>query len=67
MVKQIQESQEQISPELLNKFDNDEELIRQFLDQGYSIGELSTATILHPTELDPVVIIKGGHVAGFWL
>ena len=39
MIEQQQE-QEQISPELISKFDGDRELVTQFLEAGYTQQEL---------------------------
>jgi hypothetical protein len=69
MVKQIQEQQQQepIPAELITKFDNDEQLVRQFLDQGYTISDLQSSTVTHPTKYDPIVTLESGQVAGFWI
>ena len=74
MVKQIThqqrsetiQKQEEIPAELISKFDNDEELVREFLSQGYSIDELKQSTISHPTRYDPMVSI-GDKCIGFWI
>lgn len=64
--QQIQE-QEQISPELVKKFDGDKELVQKFMDNGYTAEQLEQSTITHPTNTDPVCTLRSGKVAGFWL
>jgi len=72
MVKQIiQQSetiqkQEEIPTEVITKFDGDQELVQEFLSQGYSIDELKQSTITHPTRFDPMVSI-GDKCIGFWI
>lgn len=62
-----QQSQEQISPELVKKFDGDKELVQKFMEHGYTAEQLEQSTITHPTYTDPVCTLKDGKVAGFWL
>lgn len=62
-----QQSQEQISPELVKKFDGDKELVERFVSNGYTVQELEQSVITHPTYTDPMVTLKDGKVAGFWL
>lgn len=68
MVKQIiqQQTQELIPPELVEKFDQDKELVQAFLDEGYTVKELQASTITHPTKYDPMVSI-GDKCIGFWI
>lgn len=66
-LQQQHTEQEQIPAELIAKFDNDKELIERFLANGYTIEQLSSSTITHPTLTDPVVTLANGKVAGFWL
>jgi hypothetical protein len=72
MAKQIQKSQQtqeqelEIPSELISKFDNDEQLVREFIAEGYSISELQSSTITHPTRYDPMVVL-GDHTLGFWI
>lgn len=67
--KQEQQTQEQevISPELVQKFDGDRQLVEKFLDNGYTVSQLEESIITHPTYTDPVCTLKTGKVAGFWL
>lgn len=66
--QQIQEQQqEQISEELIQKFDGDKQLVQQFIDQGYSQEELLKSTVTHPTKFDPLCTLENGQHAGFWL
>jgi len=63
-----QQTQELIPQELVQKFDNDQQLVQEFLNEGYSISELQNSEILHPTQADPMVVLKDSkHVAGFWI
>ena len=64
---QHQEQEEVITPELLVKFDGDKQLVERFLANGYTIQQLEQSQITHPTATDPVVTLKDGKVAGFWL
>lgn len=68
-VEQIQQhqEQEQISEELVKKFNGDRELVEKFVSNGYTVQELEQSVISHPTYTDPVVTLKNGKVAGFWL
>ena len=61
-----QQETEQIPQELVEKFDNDKQLVQEFLSQGYSIDELKQSTITHPTRFDPMVSI-GDKCIGFWI
>jgi hypothetical protein len=61
-----QQEQETIPAELISKFDNDKELVQEFISEGYSISELQASTVLHPTKFDPLVMI-GDRTAGMWL
>lgn len=63
--EQVQE-QEVIPQELIQKFDNDKELVQQILEQGYSVEELLTSQIVHPTRMDPVCLVNGEPIA-IWL
>ncbi len=63
---QKQQEQEVIPAELITKFDNDKELVQQFLAEGHTIEELQGSTILHPTKFDPIVMI-GDKTIGMWL
>lgn len=65
--QQNQEQQEIISPELIAKFDGDRQLVEKFIQNGYSVEQLEQSTITHPTATDPVVTLKDGKIAGFWL
>lgn len=65
--EQQQQQTEQISPELVKKFDGDKELIERFVSNGYTVQELEQSVITHPTYTDPVVTLANGKVAGFWL
>ena len=65
-VQKQQEQQEVIPEELISKFDNDEQLVREFMAEGYSIEQLSSSTILHATKFDPLVMI-GDETIGMWL
>ena len=69
MSTQLQEQQqtEQIPEELVQKFNGDRELVQKFMNNGYSTEQLSESIITHPTYTDPVVTLKNGKVAGFWL
>lgn len=66
ITKQVQEQQEVIPQELTKKFDNDEELVKQILSQGYTIEELQNSSIIHPTRMDPVCLVNGEPIA-IWL
>jgi hypothetical protein len=66
MIEQVQE-QEQISEELVTKFDGDKQLVQEFLDQGYTVSELQNSTITRPTKYDPMVTLEDGRTAGFWI
>ena len=66
--QQQQQELEQIPAELISKFDDDKQLVQEFLSQGYSIEELQQSTISHPTKLDPLVTLEDGTtVAGMWI
>jgi hypothetical protein len=65
--QQNQQEQEVISEELVRKFDGDRQLVEKFVSNGYSVEQLEQSTITHPTLTDPVVTLKDGTVAGFWL
>lgn len=69
--QQLQQQQEQeqelISPELIQKFDGDKELVQKFMDNGYTAEQLEQSVITHPTYTDPVCTLKDGKIAGFWL
>ncbi|MFI5407017.1 MAG: hypothetical protein ACHQ1D_10965 [Nitrososphaerales archaeon] len=65
--EQVQEQQEQIPAELISKFDNDKQLVTEFLETGYTQEELLGSTITHPTRYDPIVTLDTGHVAGFYI
>lgn len=67
IIQQSETIQEEIPIEVIRKFDNDRQLVQEFLSQGYSIEELQQSTICHPTRLDPLVRLSTGHVAGMWL
>ena len=62
-----QQQTEQISEELVNKFDGDRQLVEKFMEHGYTAEQLEQSTITHPTYTDPVCTLKNGKVAGFWL
>ena len=62
-----QQETEQIPEELVQKFDNDKELVQEFLNEGYSISELQNSQILHPTKFDPICILEDGRTIGMWL
>lgn len=65
---QFQEQEQQVIPqELVQKFDGDKPLVQKFLDNGYSVEQLSESIITHPTDTDPVCTLKDGTIAGFWL
>ena len=64
--QQVQE-QEQIPEKLIAKFDNDKQLVQEFLGQGYSQEELLKSSILHPTKMDPLCTLENGQHAGIWL
>ena len=61
-----QQETEQISPELITKFDGDKQLVTEFLEAGYTQQELLSSTITHPTKYDPIVTL-GDHTLGFWI
>lgn len=66
--QQEQEQQvEQIPDHLIAKFDGDKELVQKFMNNGYSTEQLQESIITHPTYTDPVVTLKNGKIAGFWL
>ena len=68
MKLQKQTQQETIPQELVEKFDNDEELVRQFINEGYTQQELLSSTVTHPTKFDPVCTLQDGITqAGIWL
>jgi len=67
MNKIIQEQQELIPQELVEKYDNDKELVQQFIQEGYSITELQNASIVHATKYDPLVILESGETIGFYI
>lgn len=64
--EQQQQETEQISPELISKFDDDKQLVQEFLNQGYSVEELQGSVITHPTKYDPVCLVNGESI-GMWL
>jgi LPS O-antigen subunit length determinant protein (WzzB/FepE family) len=66
MIEQVQET-EQISEELVTKFDNDKQLVTEFLEAGYTQQELLGSEIIHATKYDPLVRLSTGHVAGFYI
>jgi len=66
-VKQQTQEQELIPQELVEKFDNDKQLVQEFMEQGYTVKELQASTILHATKYDPLVILENGFTAGMWL
>ena len=65
----IQKTQEQemIPQELIQKFDDDKQLVQEFLEAGYSVEELQGSIITHPTKFDPLCTLTNGHVAGMWI
>lgn len=63
---QEQQQTEQISPELVKKFDGDKQLVEKFMEHGYTTEQLEQSTITHPTDTDPAVVVDG-KVIGFWL
>ena len=65
-VKQQTQEQELIPQELVEKFDNDKQLVQEFMEQGYTVKELQASTITHPTKYDPMVSI-GDKCIGFWI
>lgn len=69
LLQQQEQNQEtrQIPQELVEKFDNDAQLVDEFLDQGYTVDELLSSTVTHPTKLDPVCTLQDGQQAGIWL
>jgi hypothetical protein len=62
-----QQEQEHIPSEVIGKFDNDEQLVREFMKEGYTIEELKMSTVTHPTKYDPICILEDGRTAGMWL
>lgn len=66
-LQQQEQEQEVIPAELIQKFDGDRELVQKFMDNGYTVEQLQSSTITHPTLTDPVVTLANGKVAGFWL
>jgi hypothetical protein len=64
--QQQQQETEQIPQELIQKFDNDKQLVQEFMEQGYSIEELQGSEIIHPTKFDPIVMLDG-NALGFWI
>ena len=69
MVQQTQKIQEQeleIPAEVISKFDGDKQLVQEVLSQGYSVEELLTSQIVHPTRMDPVCLVNGEPIA-IWL
>src|SRR5688500_20055016 len=70
MVKQMieqQTEQHEIPQELIQKFDGDRQLVEQFMEEGYTEADLSTASIVHATKFDPIVILENGYNAGFYI
>jgi len=67
IIQESQQTQEIIPKELIEKFSDDEELVRQFLSEGYSLEQLEQSTITHPTRYDPLCTLNNGHVAGMWI
>ena len=65
-IQKTQQEQEQIPAELVEKFDGDKQLVQEFMAEGYSIEQLSSSTVLHPTKFDPIVMI-GDKTIGMWL
>lgn len=66
ITQQNQEQQELISPELIQKFDGDKELVQQFMSEGYTTEQLTASTITHPTRYDPAVFL-GDEYIGMWI
>jgi hypothetical protein len=66
ITQQSETIQEEIPVEVISKFDNDEQLVREFMAEGYSIQQLEQSVILHPTRFDPIVML-GDHTLGFWM
>ena len=66
LTQQEQVQEEYIPSEVIGKFDNDEQLVREFMKEGYSISELKGSTILHATKYDPIVIVDNKTI-GMWL
>jgi LPS O-antigen subunit length determinant protein (WzzB/FepE family) len=66
-MKTIQQQQETIPQELVEKFSDDKQLVTEFLEAGYTQEELLGSEIIHPTKLDPLVRLSTGHVAGFYI
>lgn len=62
-----EQKQEQVTEQLVHKFDDDKELVTEFVKQGYTPDELQKADITHPTKFDPIVELETGFVAGFWI
>ena len=62
-----QSEQETIPQELIQKFNNDEQLVQEFLEQDYTMAELQGSTITHPTRYDPLCTLEDGTVAGMWI
>ena len=66
IIQQSETIQEEIPVEVVRKFDNDEQLVREFMAEGYSIQQLEQSTILHPTRYDPIVLVDNKTI-GMWL
>jgi len=64
---QQEQQQETIPQQLVQKFDGDRELVQEFIKEGYSIEQLSSSTILHPTKFDPICMLEDGRTIGMWL
>jgi hypothetical protein len=67
IIQQSETIQEEIPAEVVNKFDNDEQLVLEFINAGYDILQLQNSTIVHATKYDPIVTLDTGHVAGFYI
>ena len=61
-----QQEQETIPQELIQKFDGDQQLVQEFIKEGYSVEELQASTVTHPTKYDPIVML-GDRTLGFWM
>src|SRR5690348_1675723 len=66
-IQQQEQIQEEISPELIAKFDGDKELVQEFLQQGYTQEDLAKSSVIHPTKMDPLCVLEDGTNAGMWL
>ena len=66
-IQQEQQQQETIPQELIQKFDGDKQLVEQFMKEGYTQADLSTASIVHATKYDPLVVLENGETAGFYI